>query len=271
MVNMEVVVITGIGGMGMAIARRLGVGRQLVLADVDGKRIDSAAATLAAEGYAVRPEQVDVSDQASVERLASVAAKAGRLRTVVHTAGLSPAMASAKSVLAVDLAGTVYMIDAFLPHVEAGTVGVFIASMASIFFPLEPEMEQALACTPADAIGGLLGTLAENPDPTVAYGIAKRANQLRVQAAATSWGRRGGRIVSISPGIIATPMSRLEMESQPMMEQMLAVSPVKRMGSPMDIANAVDWLAGPAASFITGTDILVDGGVVAALRWPAGK
>ncbi len=266
---MEVVVITGIGGMGMAVARRLGAGRQLVLADFDATRLEAVAATLRGEGFAVQTQKVDVSDAASVAQLAEAAAKAGSLRTVVHTAGLSPTMASAERLLAVDLAGTIHMLDAFLPYVQPGTVGVFIASMAGSLTPLPADMEKILATMPSAGLGELTKKLLENPDPGAAYSIAKRGNQLRVQAAAPAWGKRGGRVVSISPGIISTPMGQQELKSQPMMGHMISITPVNRVGTAEDIAATVDWLASPAAGFITGSDILVDGGVVSAVRWGA--
>ena len=267
---MEVVVITGIGGMGMAVARRLGVGRQLVLADFDAARLEAVAATLSGEGYAVQTQKVDVSDADSVARLAETAAKAGVLRTLVHTAGLSPTMASAERILVVDLAGTIHVLDAFLPYVQPGTVGVFIASMAGSLHPFPADMEKILATTPTAGLGELIKKLLVNLDTAKAYGIAKRCNQLRVQAAAPAWGKRGGRVVSISPGVISTPMGQQELEGHPKeVNHMLSISPVNRIGTAEDIASAVDWLASPAAGFITGSDVLVDGGVVSALRWSA--
>lgn len=267
---MEVVVITGIGGMGMAIARRLGAGRQLLLADFDATRLEAVAVTLSGEGYAVQTQKVDVADVASVAQLAEAAAKAGSLRTVVHTAGLSPTMASAERILAVDLAGTIHVLDAFLPLVRPGTVGVFIASMAGLLHPFPADMENILATTPTAGLGALMQKLLENLDAVTAYRIAKRCNQLRVQVAAPAWGKRGGRVVSISPGVISTPMGQQELEGHPKeVNHMLSLSPVSRIGTAEDVASAVDWLASPAAGFITGSDMVVDGGVVSALRWAA--
>jgi NAD(P)-dependent dehydrogenase (short-subunit alcohol dehydrogenase family) len=98
--------------------------------------------------------------------------------------------------------------------------------------------------------------------------MAKRANQLRVQTASLAWGARGARVNSISPGVIATPMGRQELEgaSGAFMRSMVEASGTKRLGSPDDIAAAAAFLLSHEASFITGTDLLVDGGVVAAIR-----
>jgi NAD(P)-dependent dehydrogenase (short-subunit alcohol dehydrogenase family) len=101
-----------------------------------------------------------------------------------------------------------------------------------------------------------------------AYGIAKKANHLRVQAASLSWGERGARVNSISPGIIATPLAQHEMasESGPIYRAMIEASPTKRMASADEVASAAAYLMGPEASFITGSDLLMDGGVIAAMR-----
>jgi NAD(P)-dependent dehydrogenase (short-subunit alcohol dehydrogenase family) len=163
------------------------------------------------------------------------------------------------------------MLDAFGTVMAGGGAGVFIASMAGTMTVLDPEFEARLATTPTAHLLELPelapGAIA---DPGVAYGIAKRANQVRVRAASLTWGRRGARVNTISPGVIATPMGASELDgpSGPMMRSMIAGSGTARIGTPEDIAGAADFLIGPHASFITGTDLLVDGGVVALVRTP---
>jgi NAD(P)-dependent dehydrogenase (short-subunit alcohol dehydrogenase family) len=132
---------------------------------------------------------------------------------------------------------------------------------------LTPEREHALAVAPTDALLDTLGPV-DLDDFGGTYGIAKRINQLRVEQAAAPWGKRGGRVVSISPGIISTPMGRQELEEgeSEQMQGMLDISPVPRIGTAEDIAAAAQWLASPAASFVTGCDLRVDGGVVAAVH-----
>lgn len=179
--------------------------------------------------------------------------------------------ASTEAILKVDLAGVAYSLEEFGKVVAAGGAGVVIASMAGTMAAgrLPAEMEGALARTPCDQLLTLpflqAGAL---PDPGGAYGIAKRANQLRVQAASLTWGARQARLNSISPGVISTPMGQQELagESGTMMRMMIDGSPTRRLGTPADIANAVAFLLGPDSAFITGTDLLVDGGVVAAVR-----
>jgi NAD(P)-dependent dehydrogenase (short-subunit alcohol dehydrogenase family) len=263
----EVVVVTGIGGMGIACARRLGAGRELVVADFDEKKLERERAGLAGDGFSVTAQPVDVSDPGSVGELARVAAGLGALRTLVHTAGLSPTQASAERVLEVDMLGTDHVLNAFLDQVTDGTVAVCIASMAGYVAGLSPEREHALAVAPTDELLTTLGPV-DLDDFGSTYGIAKRINQLRVEQAATPWGQRGGRVVSISPGIISTPMGRQELEegASEQMQGMLSISPLPRIGTAEDIASAVEWLAGPAASFVTGCDLRVDGGVTAAIH-----
>ncbi|MBN1265147.1 MAG: SDR family oxidoreductase [Anaerolineales bacterium] len=269
----EVVVITGVGGMGVAIARRLGNGRVLVLADFDDAALQRVSAQLSGEGYDVHAVKADVSDVESVKALAEKAQSLGAFRAVVHTAGLSPVQASPERIVSVDVLGTAYVLEEFGKIARNGSVAVCIASMAGTMTKLPPEIEQALAVTPASELASLPTLDPANLNPSNAYGIAKRANQVRVQAASVVWGARGGRTVSISPGIISTPMGQAELDgpSGDMMRSMIAGSGVKRIGTPDDIAAAVAFLVSSEASFITGTDLLVDGGTVPGMVYAAGQ
>jgi len=262
----KVVVVTGAGGMGVACARRLGSGRRLVLADFDGDKLDREAGALARDGHAVSALQVDVSDRSSVDALVAMAGGEGTLRTLVHTAGLSPTMASPERVLEVDMVGTDHVLSAFAALATDGTVGVFVASMAGYLAGLSPQQEHRLRTAPTDDLIATVGPVGELGFGA-SYCIAKRVNQLRVEQAAASWGKVGARLVTISPGIISTAMGRQELEhgAREAMEQQLAMSALARMGTPEDIAAAVDWLASPSAALITGCDLRVDGGVTAAV------
>lgn len=267
----DVLVVIGTGGMGEAIARRCGAGQQVLLADFDDAALERVATALAGDGFAVTTQQVDVSSRGSVAALAAAAAELGPVRHVVHTAGLSPQQAPAEAVLTVDLYGVAVSLEEFGKVIAPGGAGVVIASMAGSMTAgtLPAEMETALASTPADELLALPflqeGAL---PNSGAAYGIAKRANQLRVQAASAEWGARGARVNSVSPGVISTPMGQLELasESGVGMRAMIDGSGTGRIGTSADIAGAAAFLLGPDATFITGTDLLVDGGVVAAVR-----
>jgi len=264
----RVLVLTGAGGMGAAIVRRQGSGATVLLADANPTVLSATAESLRADGYHVIEQVTDVSDSVGVAALAATASGLGRVEVVVHTAGLSPVQASVKSILRVDLLGTALMLDAFCSVIAPGGAGVFIASMAGRLYPLDPDLEGRLATTPTSDLLNLPelseGSIA---DQGSAYGIAKRANQIRVRAASVAWGRHQARVNSISPGIISTPMGAAELagSSGPQMQAMLAGSPAGRIGTPSDIAAAVEFLTGPNSTFITGTDLLVDGGVVAVL------
>ncbi len=264
----RVVVVVGLGGMGLAVAKRLGSGSTLVLADFNGATLEAAEAEVRAEGYRVFKFQTDVSDDSSVASLARTASELGRVEVLVHTAGVSPVQASVEAILRVDLLGTALMLDAFATTMAVGGAGVFIASMAGNFFPQNLELESRLARTPTSELLALSELSAQAvPDPGTAYGLAKRANQVRVRSASLAWGKRGARVNSISPGVISTPMGEAELNGPngDFMRQMVEASPTARLGTPHDIASAVEFLVGPNSTFITGTDLLVDGGVVASV------
>jgi len=267
-----VVVVVGAGGMGCAVARRIGVGSTVVLADVSEQSLETAANALRADGYNVVSHAIDVSRKNSVAALAADAAARGSVTAVVHTAGVSPVQTTVDAILRVDLLGTALMLGAFGEVIGSGGAGVFIASMAGTMASLDLDFERRLATTPADQLLELPELSADAiSEPGTAYAIAKRANQVRVQAASLSWGRRGARVNSLSPGVIATSMGEAELDGPhgELMRAMIAASSTGRVGTPDDIAGAVAFLVGADAGFITGTDLLVDGGVIAALRNPA--
>lgn len=269
----DVIVIIGAGGIGLAIARRQGVGKMILLADIDPDIVSAAATDLREGSFDVVTQEVDVSVRMSVHGLAAKAASLGRVVQVVNTAGLSPNMASPERVLAVDLYGAAVVFEEFEHVIAPGGAGLIVASMAGHMMPQLPaEQNQALAFTPADELLAL-PFLSQDaiPDSMVAYIMAKRANVLRVQAAAVSWGERGARVNSISPGIVATALARHELAS-PIGDgyrAMIEASPAKRMAPPEEIAIAAGLLLGVDGGFITGSDLLIDGGVIAAMQ--AGK
>jgi NAD(P)-dependent dehydrogenase (short-subunit alcohol dehydrogenase family) len=271
----EVLVVVGVGGMGQAIARRQGPGKTILLADFNQETLELVASSMSRDGYAIQTLHVDVSSPDSVDCLARRATELGAVSQLVHTAGLSPAQASAEAVLRVDLLGVAMVLDVFGKIIAPGGAGIVVASMAGYLFPVfTAEQERALAHTPAHELLTLPFVSPDTvTDSALAYGLAKRANHIRVQAASMAWGLRGARVNSISPGCIATPMGHLELDS-PIgdgIRGMVAASAAGRLGTPDEIAAAAAFLLGPDAAFITGVDLLVDGGVVAALQSGGGR
>lgn len=249
---MKVVVVTGAArGMGRACVDRLRNQADHVLAvDLDAPDIDGV------EGVAC-----DVSNADAVARVADQVRELGSFRALVHAAGISPTMADARRVFEVDLVGTQLLLDAFEPLVEAGSSAVCFASSAAYQVALmgsDPDLDAFVEDPKAD---GFLDNAADRFDDSgLAYAWAKRGVIRAAARAAVSWGRRGGRVNSLSPGLIDTGMGRQEFDAQPIMQVMLDNTPLGRLGRPEEVAALVAFLVSDEASFISGIDILIDGG-----------
>lgn len=257
----SIAVITGgSSGMGLACAHRLGRHHALVLADVNEAGLAVATAELRAAGYAVTPQLVDVTQPESVAKLAETVRSLGRFAALVHSAGLSPTMSDWRRIIEVNLVGTALVERAFLPLAEQGSAAVLISSMSAHTKPATKRNEPILSRPLAD---DFWPTMEADPDaPTHAYMLSKRGVLLYCEAMAPEWGARGARITTISPGIIETPMGQREFEKQPSMARMIDMSPINRWGRADEIAAAAEFLVSDAASFITGTDLRVDGGAI---------
>ncbi|SEB74007.1 SDR family oxidoreductase [Terriglobus roseus] len=265
----EVIVVIGAGGIGMAIARRQGFGKHILLADFNETLLAAAAKQLEEASYQVSTLKVDVSSRESVRALADKAASLGSVINLVNAAGVSPNMAPPERVLAVDLCGSAVVFEEFERVIAEGGSALIVSSMAGHMMPsLSKDQNYALAFTPADDLLKLPFLNADAvPNSMVAYIMSKRANHLRVQASSISWGKRGARVNAISPGIILTPLALHELNSPigDMYRAMIEASPAKRMASPDEIAVAANFLLGPDAGFVTGSDLLIDGGVISAM------
>jgi NAD(P)-dependent dehydrogenase (short-subunit alcohol dehydrogenase family) len=266
----NVLVITGgAGGMGLACARALADRGRLLLVDVREDLLDQARKALSGHGADVETLRCDVTSPADVAAVADRVRELGRLRCLVHTAGVSPEMADAATVLDVDLAGSVRITDALFPLVNPGSSAILIGSIAGysdVPATVEPLLDDPLADGFLAAVEAALG---QELDSATAYVLAKRGVTRLAERLATPWGKMGGRTVAISPGLIDTPMGRLELDRQEIIPVMIEVTPVKRPdrplpGRPEDIAAAVAFLESDAAAFISGCDIRVDGGLVGA-------
>ena len=259
------VITGGGGGIGLACARRIGAHGPVLLVDLDEERLQDAVEDLTREGLEVAATRCDVSKHADVRALAEDLRDRGTLGALVHTAGLSPMMAPAKRIYEVNLVGTARLCGAFEPLARIDSVAVLIASMAghSGEKTSGPEVD-AILDTPLE--GDLLERLLDaRPDiepehSGIAYQLSKWGVQRLARREARAWGRHGARIVSLSPGIIDTPMGRFENERQPLMKQIAANTPLTRMGRADEIAAVVAFLCSKDASYVTGVDWLVDGG-----------
>jgi NAD(P)-dependent dehydrogenase (short-subunit alcohol dehydrogenase family) len=263
----DVVVVIGAGSIGQAIARRVSAGKHVLLADLRQENADAAAEVLANAGFETSTAAVDVSVRESVLALVEQATALGDVTGLIHAAGVSPSQAPPELILRVDLYGTALVLEEFGTVIAPGGSAIVIASQSGHrLHALTPEQDQALATTSVEDLLSLPMLAPEQvTDPLTAYQLAKRGNVLRVMAEAVRWGRRGARVNAISPGIIITPLARDELTG-PRGEgyrRMLSQSPAGRAGTPDEVATVAALLMGPDGAFITGTDVLMDGGVTA--------
>ena len=263
----DVNVVIGSGSIGQAIARRVSVGKHVVLADVREENANAAAKTLSDAGYEVSTAVVDISSRESIQALVRAASAIGPIVGMIHAAGVSPSQAAPATILRVGLYGTAVLLDEFGRVMAQGSSGVVISSQSGHRLPaLTPEQDKALALTPADQLLALPMLQPDKiTDPLHAYQVSKRANSLRVMAEAVRWGKRGARVNTISPGIIITPLANDELHGprgagyRRMIEQSVA----RRAGTPDEVGAVAALLMGPDGTFITGSDVLMDGGVTA--------
>jgi NAD(P)-dependent dehydrogenase (short-subunit alcohol dehydrogenase family) len=258
-------VVVSAGGMGMAAARRLAQHHRVLLVDRDGPRAREGAAILRVEGADACDLACDITDRAAVARLGERVDELGGFRALAHVAGLSPTMGDFRSIVRVDLGGAVAVARELLPRATAGSAAVFVASLAAHHPAPAPEIVALLEAVDA---AGLEATLGAEATPNLAYRLAKWALVRYCRAQAPAWGERGARIASLSPGLIASPQGARESAANPVKQSMFGHTPLGREGTLLEIVDALEFLLSDRASFISGTDLLVDGGLAAALGRP---
>ncbi|HET6231530.1 MAG TPA: SDR family oxidoreductase [Longimicrobiaceae bacterium] len=264
----DVIVVIGPGQIGQAIARRVGVGKHVLLADMRSENANAAAEVLGNAGYDVSVATVDASSREAVHALVETATSLGEVTGLIHAAGVSPSQASPATILKVDLYGTALVLEEFGNVIARGGAGVVIASQSGHRLPpLSVEQNHALATTPVEELLGLpFLQPGQVTDSLHAYQLSKRGNSLRVMAEAVRWGKRGARVNTISPGIIITPLAKDELTGPrgAGYRRMIELSPAGRAGTPDEVGTVGALLMGPDGGFITGSDFLMDGGVTSA-------
>lgn len=266
--NKEVMIVTGAGQISMAIARRLGYGKKIIIGD---KNIDNAnriTKIMNDAGFDVIPVEMDLSSRKSILKMIKVAQNYGEISMLVNGAGVSPSQASIETILKVDLYGTAVLLEEMGKVIKDGGVGVTISSQSGHRMPaLGVEIDEMLAITETNKLLDLEVLQPHNIQDTLhAYQLAKRCNEKRVMAEAIKWGQKGARINAISPGIIVTPLAIDEFNGPrgDFYKNMFAKCPAGRPGTADEVANVAELLMGPQGAFITGADFLIDGGATAA-------
>ena len=263
----DVMMVTGAGQISMAIARRCGFGKKIVLGDKNMKNCLAIAKIMTDAGFDVEPFEMDLSSRESIQGMIAKAQEFGEIRYLVNGAGVSPSQAPSEAILRVDLYGTAVLLEEVGRVIAKGGAGVTISSQSGWRMPqLSPEEDRLLATTPPEELLSLEILRPENIRDTLhAYQLAKRCNEKRVMYECIRWGERGARLNAIAPGIIVTPLALDEFRGPrgDFYKNMFARCPAGRPGTADEMANIAELLLSDAGAFITGSTFLADGGATA--------
>ena len=264
----DVILLTGAGQIGLAIARRMGHGKKIVVSDKNINNAQTVTKIVTEAGFDAVAVEADISSRKSILNMIAAAQKYGEIAMLINAAGVSPSQASVETILKVDLYGTAVLLEEVGKVIKAGGTGVTISSQSGHrMAALGAETDEQLAVTPAEELLQLEVLKPANIKDTLhAYQMAKRCNVKRVMAEAIKWGVKGARINSISPGIIVTPLALDEFNGPrgEFYKNMFAKCPAGRPGTADEVANVAELLLSQQGAFITGADFLIDGGATAA-------
>lgn len=263
----DVIILTGAGQIGMAIARRMGYGMKIVVGDKSPENAQTIAKIMNSAGFDAVPVEMDLSSHDSIMKLIAEARRYGEISMLVNAAGVSPSQAPIESILKVDLYGTAVLLEEVGKIIKNGGVGITVSSQSGWRMPaLTAEEDELLATAPTEELLRLPLLQPENIRDTLhAYQLAKRCNEKRVMAEAVKWGKRGARINAIAPGIIVTPLALDEFNGPrgDFYKNMFANCPAGRPGTADEVANVAELLMSDKGAFITGSTFLMDGGATA--------
>lgn len=260
----EVMIVTGAGQISMAIARRMGYGKKIIIGDKNLSNAQTIAKTMKDAGYDVEPVEMDLSSRESIKSLIGMAQSFGNITMLVNGAGVSPSQAPIETILKVDLYGTAVLLEEVGKIICEGGVGITISSQSGWRMPqLTADEDRLLATTPTEKLLDLELLQPKNIKDTLhAYQLAKRCNEKRVMAQSVEWGKRGARLNDIAPGIIVTPLAIDEFNGPrgDFYKNMFAKCPAGRPGTADEVANVAELLMSDKGAFITGSTFLIDGG-----------
>ncbi len=264
-----VIALLGAGSMGTAIVRKIAAGKKILLGDISEENLERVKKDFMYGGYDVETCVVNALEKESIEAFAEKADSLGDVKYFIDTAGASPNQAKPEHIVALDMVGTGYALDAFGKVMAKGGAGLVISSQAAYMYPFPYEAEQEVINAPTEKLAELsIVKDVAMQNSGLAYMIAKRVNHLQaIRAAAGAWKERRARINTISPGVVVTPLAYDEFNANgDGYQMMIDASAAERTGTSDEIAEAAAFLLGEHAAFITGTDLLIDGGVIASIR-----
>lgn len=271
MMNKDVMIVTGAGQISMAIARRIGYGKKIILGDKNLKNAEAIADIMNRAGFDAVPLAMDLSLRESIRAMIAEAQKYGDIKYLINGAGVSPSQASIETILQVDLYGTAVLLEEIRRVIKAGGAGVVISSQSGFRMKqLTAEEDRALATTPTEELLNLELLQPGRIENTLqAYQLAKRCNEKRVMYEAVEWGKHGARVNAIAPGIIVTPLAIDEFNGirGDFYKNMFAKCPAGRPGTADEVADVAELLMSERAQFITGSTFLVDGGATASFYY----